>query len=132
MALIVALIHGRSGNYGISFPDFPGCVAGGDTIEQAVARGRDALSTHIATMIAEEMPVPPIRTVDAIRSDPDFAGDFDDAVAVGVDFEMPGRSVRVNLSFEEGLLKRIDRAARAAGKTRSGFLAEAARKRLRG
>ncbi|MEH3119408.1 MAG: type II toxin-antitoxin system HicB family antitoxin [Methylorubrum populi] len=36
----------------------------------------------------------------------------------------------MNISVEESLLKRIDRAAEAAGESRSGFLAQAAKARL--
>ena len=36
----------------------------------------------------------------------------------------------MNISMEEGLLRRIDRAAEATGETRSAFLAQAAKARL--
>lgn len=130
--MIVALVHGKPGNYGISFPDFPGCVAGGDTIDEAVARGREALSTHVETILDEGMTLPTPRTVDAIHMDPGFSDDLAEAVTVAaLDFDLPSKSVRVNVSFDETLLKRIDRAAQASGETRSGFLAGAARERLR-
>ena len=40
--------------------------------------------------------------------------------------------MRVNVSLDEGLLARIDKAAARAGQTRSGFLASAARERIKG
>ena len=39
-------------------------------------------------------------------------------------------SLRINITMEENLLRRIDDAATKQGTTRSGFLAEAARKAL--
>jgi predicted RNase H-like HicB family nuclease len=131
MATIVALVHGAAGVYGISFPDFPGCVAGGRTLDEVLRRGREALATHVPARLETGVALPAIRDLDAIRSDPDLAEDFADAVLVTtVDLDLPGKSVRVNVSLDETLLSRIDRAAAAEGESRSGFLAEAARKRL--
>jgi predicted RNase H-like HicB family nuclease len=131
MTTVAALIHGKPGSYGISFPDFPGCVSGGDTIEEAITRGREGLATHIEAMIEEGYPLPPVSSIDDIRSNPEFADDLADAVAlVAVDQDIPGKSVRVNISIDEQLLKRIDRVAQSQGESRSGFLAAAARTRL--
>jgi metal-responsive CopG/Arc/MetJ family transcriptional regulator len=48
-----------------------------------------------------------------------------------VPVDLPGRAVRANITVDEALLRKIDQAAQASGSTRSGFLAEAARARLR-
>ena len=49
----------EGGGYLIEFPDLPGCISDGATIEEALANGADALRAWIAT--AEEFgdPVPP-------------------------------------------------------------------------
>jgi hypothetical protein len=44
----------------------------------------------------------------------------------------PGRTVRVNMTVERGLLDQIDEAAEARGLTRSAFLAQAAREKIVG
>ena len=133
MATIVALIHGKAGAYGISFPDFPGCVSGGRTLDEALRRGRETLATHVAALTGEGIVLPIVRDIDAIRAVPVSMPDFADATLVtAVELDLPGKSVRVNVSFDEKLLARIDRAAEAEGESRSGFLAEAARKRLAG
>jgi predicted RNase H-like HicB family nuclease len=131
MAVIVALIHGKKGAYGISFPDFPGCVSGGRTLDEALRRGRETLASQVAFMIDEGGPLSSIRDLDAIRADAEVAPSIADATLVtAVELDLPGKSVRVNVSFDEKLLARIDRAAEAEGESRSRFLAEAARKRL--
>ncbi len=133
MTAIVALIHGGAGAYGISFPDFPGCVSGGLTLDEALRRGRETLITHVSALTAEGLPLPAVRDIDTIRADPVLAADFADAALVtAVELDLPGKSVRVNVSFDEKLLARIDRAAEAEGESRSRFLAEAARRRLVG
>lgn len=133
MVAIVAVIHGNAGAYGISFPDFPGCVSGGRTVDEALRRGRETLAAHVAFLLAEGKALPDIRDLDAIRADPALAEDFSDATLVtAIDLDLRGKSVRVNVSLDEKLLARIDRAAEAEGESRSRFLAEAARKRLAG
>ena len=133
MAAIVALVHGDAGAYGISFPDFPGCVSGGRTLDEALRRGRETLAAHVAFLLAEGRALPDVRDLDAVRADAELREDFSDATLVtAIDLDLPGKSVRVNVSLDEKLLARIDRAAKAEGESRSRFLAEAARKRLTG
>lgn len=130
MVAVVALVHGKPGAYGISFPDFPGCIAGGATVDEALRRGHDALDFHVESMMEVGEALPKIRDVAEIKADPDYADDFADAVVAVVDAEVPAKAVRVNISIDERLLDRIDRAAQATGETRSGFIAAAARERL--
>jgi antitoxin HicB len=40
----------EGGGYLVEFPDFPGCVADGETPERAVKEGRDALTSYILTL----------------------------------------------------------------------------------
>jgi predicted RNase H-like HicB family nuclease len=126
-----ALIHDEDGAYGISFPDFPGCVSGGGSLDEALARGAETLMFHIEGMVADSDPLPVPRSLEQLRSDPMFLADSEGAVVAVVPVELPGKAVRVNVSMDEHLLDAIDRAARARGQTRSAFLAEAARARIR-
>ena len=121
---------GPDGGYGVIFADSPGCVSGLDTIQQATAMAAEALSGHIEAMVRDNDPVPG-------PSDPGLIPDwFDpaDSVAVAhvmIPVETPGRIVRVNLTMNEALLARVDAAASARGMSRSGYVAEAVRDRLR-
>ena len=47
MTHVIALIHEEAGSFGISFPDFPGCISTADTLDEAVQRGAQALAFHI-------------------------------------------------------------------------------------
>jgi predicted RNase H-like HicB family nuclease len=132
MTEIYALIHEQDGAYGVTFPDFPGCISGGASLDEAMARARQTLAFHIAGMIEDGEPLPRLRRLDELRRDPNFADDSAGAVVALVPVDLPGRAVRVNISLDETLLDQIDRAARARGESRSGFLASAARSRLAG
>lgn len=131
MAIIVALVHGDKGAFGVSFPDFPGCASGGTTISEALRRAPEALASHLDAMADEGLAMPEVREFDAIKADPAFSEDFADAVlTAAIDVELPGRASRLNISMDEHLVARIDKRARELGESRSGFLAAAAKSRL--
>ncbi len=131
MAVIVALVHGEKGAFGVSFPDFPGCASGGKTIAEALRRAPEALSSHIEAMADEGFALPEIRELDDLKSGSEFSEDFASAaLAAAIDVELPGRASRLNISMDEHLVARIDKRARELGESRSGFLAAAAKSRL--
>ncbi len=128
----IALVHGEPGAYGISFPDFPGCISAGATVEEAVSQGIEALHLHLEGMVEDGTSVPAPSTVEAIRANPEFAEEIDGAVVTLVPVVTPaGKPLRINVSLDEALVAQIDKAAELAGVTRSGFLADAARRALR-
>ena len=129
--MVHGLIHEAKGRYGISFPDFPGCVAAGSTADEALRRGAETLRFHMAGMVEDGEALPHLRGLTELQRDKTLKSDAKGAVIIGVDVELPGKSVRVNISLEEHLLKAIDRAASHAGQSRSAFLAEAAARRIR-
>lgn len=46
------------GGYMISFPDFSECISDGETIDEAIANGRDALAATIAALNEKGFSVP--------------------------------------------------------------------------
>lgn len=130
MKQVIAIIHGEAGLYGISFPDFPGCVSGGANLVEAMRRGREALRTHLESMMEDGEPTPVPRAIDWLKADPAFRGDAEGAIVMALPFELPGRAVRINVSLNENLVAAVDQAAREAGMSRSGFIAAAAKARL--
>lgn len=132
MPSTVAILHREGGITGVSFPDFPGVVATGRTAEEAVRRASETLGFHVAGMVAEGDAIPLSRSVEELERDAAFREDAEGAVLALVSYELPTRAVRINVTVEESLLGAIDRAAKASGQSRSAFLAEAARLRMRG
>ncbi len=130
MTRVVMLIHGEAGNFGASFPDFPGATTGADDLDELYRKAAEMLSFHVGGLVEDGEPVPQARSLEELRGDPVFVEDSRDAMIGLIEVDLPGRAVRVNISVEESLLKRIDRAAEAAGESRSGFLAQAAKARL--
>jgi predicted RNase H-like HicB family nuclease len=59
MADYVALVHKEpTSDYGVSFPDFPGCVTAGVTFEDARRQAGEALALHIDGMIEDGEAIP--------------------------------------------------------------------------
>src|SRR5580704_16495227 len=85
MAGYIALVHQDEGtSYGVSFPDVPGCIAAGDTFEEAVANAAEALAGHFALMKADGDVIPAPRTFEQLRHDPEFIDDSADAIVTMV------------------------------------------------
>ena len=118
-------------DFGVSFPDFPGCISAGTTADEAVRNAVEALSGHVAKMRQDGDKIPPARSIDEILADASLAEENSDATCVLVPLIIDrGSSVRVNVSLDAGLLEAIDHAARERRMTRSAFLASAARSEI--
>ena len=129
----VSFIHRDDAGYGVSFPDFPGCVSVGDSVDDAVRRGCEALAFHIEGLRDDGEPIPLPRSIDAIKADPELADWREGADLVLIPLLLDrGSSRRVNISLDRGLLEAIDDEARQRHMTRSAFLASAARREIEG
>jgi|SRR5579864_4128768 len=129
--MVVGLVHEENGSYGISFPDFPGAVSAAKSPDEAIARGRDTLAFHVQGMVEDGEEVPELRSLAQLVKDRTFRRDSKDAVVVMVPLDLPGKTVRINVSMDQKLIEAIDRAADMMGSNRSAYLADAARERLR-
>jgi predicted RNase H-like HicB family nuclease len=130
----IALIHPPEGSsgFGVTFPDLPGCVSVGTTFEDACRNAQEALSGHVAALLADDEQVAPARTLAELRMDADVVREIDEgAVPALVPLsDVPAPKERINVTFDRWLLRRIDEHARAIGLSRSAFLEQSARRAL--
>jgi predicted RNase H-like HicB family nuclease len=127
MDFIAYLHKDRDSDFGVSFPDFPGCVTAGKTLEEARRMAVEALAFHIAGMIEDGEAVPEPSNLDALASDPAMKG----AVAVLLSVEPAAeKTVRINITAREGQLKAIDQLAGKSGLTRSAYMVQSALNRF--
>ena len=127
MATYIALVRkGRKSSYGVEFPDFPGCISAGDTLDEAAAGAKEALELHIEGMHEDGEIIPEPSGLSDIRNLKASAR----AVPILIDMTVSRRHRRINITMDEGLLERVDDLAATRGQTRSGLLAAAARKEL--
>ena len=122
MEYIAYLHKDRNSDYGVSFPDFPGCVTAGRTLDEASRMAAEALALHIQGMIEDGEAVPEPSKVDDIAADAAKRS----AIAFMVSVDAPDATVRVNITARESQIVKIDALADAAGLTRSGYMVRAA------
>lgn len=119
----IAYLHKDAGSdYGVSFPDFPGCVTAGSSLEEARDLASEALALHIAGMREDGERIPEPSSLDDLRDDPAMKG----AIAFLVSPAPSERVVRINITVPENQLKEIDSQAQRAGLSRSAFLVQRA------
>jgi predicted RNase H-like HicB family nuclease len=115
----IALIHKEvDSDFGVSFPDLPGCVTAASSIDEVLSMAKEALALHIEDMLEndEEIPVP--TPADKI--------DRDDALLIAaIDVPDTVKVERVNVTIPAIALTRFDKFAAQLGMTRSGLFVEA-------
>lgn len=128
MRSYIALIHKENdSDFGVSFPDLPGCITAGETLDEAYRMAAEALALHLQGMAEDGEAMPEPSQLEDIMADLENR----DGVAVLVEGpKAASRAVRVNITLPDDLLVEIDTYAQRHGLNRSGFLARAARKAM--
>src|SRR5580704_8376027 len=122
MEYIAYLHKDKNSAYGVSFPDFPGCITAGSTLEEARRMAAEALAFHIQGMREDGDEIPEPSSLDDLRNDPAVKG----AVAFLTEVTLPEKTVRINITARESQIAEIDRRARGAGLTRSSYVVQRA------
>lgn len=124
MATVVypAIVKRAGDGFSVFLPDLPGLVSAGRTVTETVLNAEEALTGHllITAEFGDKLDDP--SDIVALEHDPEVDG----VAGILVRGEAPGKSVRLNITLDEGLVSAIDKIA----SNRSGFLAEAARELL--
>lgn len=129
---VIALLDGADSAWGVSVPDFDGCVAMGATGEEALATAQEALREWTEARRAGGFGVPVQRELGELLTDPEVK----EALAEGSTLvrillvEGVGRPVKANLSLDSGVLAAIDSTAQRLGITRSAMVEKLAKDRL--
>lgn len=122
----IGLIHkDADSDFGVSFPDFPGVVTAGTSLDDARVMAEEALTLHIEGLAEDGEAVPEPSALEDVMADPGNRTGV--AILVSVKTEQP-KAIRVNVTLPEDVLERIDRYAEAHGFTRSGLLTQAAKR----
>jgi predicted RNase H-like HicB family nuclease/uncharacterized protein (DUF1778 family) len=128
MRQYIALIHkDPDSDYGVSFPDLPGCVTAGVDLDDARGMAEEALALHLAGMAEDGEAIPEPSSLEAVMADRENR----DTVAILVKAPpATAKAVRVNMTIPEDELERIDKFAAEQGYARSGFLLHAAKRAI--
>ena len=128
MKQYIALIHkDAKSDYGVSFPDLPGVISAGSTLDEARDMATEALAFHIEGLVEDGEAIPEPSSLEEVMANKENQ----DGVAVLIPAPTAAaKSVRVNVTLPSDVLDQIDAYAEREGFTRSGFLAQAAKKAM--
>lgn len=119
----IAIEPGDDGHaFGVVVPDLPGCFSAGDTLDEAVDNAKEAIELWLEAVIDDGEAVPEARTIAEHQANPEYSGWIWAVVPVDL-AELSDKVERVNITLPARVLRRIDRDAKEAGETRSGFIA---------
>lgn len=124
---IPVVIHKDNGSvYGVNVPDIEGCHSWGETIDDAMKNARDAIYSHIETLLElGEDVVIKNSSVEELSKNPDYAGGLWALVDIDLT-KIDKKPERINISMPSFILNKIDSYVATRHETRSGFLARAA------
>ena len=130
MVYFVGILDGSGDVWGVRVPMLPGCYGGGASPEEAIwdvtAAAREWLhQAPVNPTAAGSIP----SLSDHLKNTSHDLGKGESLVILHVVLDQ-GRTVRVNLTLDAGLLEAVDRAAKDRGLTRSAFFASAAREKI--
>lgn len=112
--------------FGVVVPDLPGCFSAGDTLEEAFIQAEEAITGWIETALDAGQTIPKPSTIEALRkAHTEYEGWMWGVVKIDPAM-LDDKLERVNISLPRRILHRLDAQARAAGETRSGFIASMA------
>ncbi|MGH7080000.1 MAG: type II toxin-antitoxin system HicB family antitoxin [Acetobacteraceae bacterium] len=109
--------------FGVVVPDLPGCFSAGDTLDEAVAGAEEAAAAWVDAALDAGQAIPAPASLETIRRNPDFAGWTFGVVTLDPAL-LDDTTERVNITLPRRVLKRLDALARAAGESRSGYIAQ--------
>lgn len=108
--------------FGVVVPDLPGCFSAGDTMDEALEATEEAIALWIDVALDAGEPVPAPSSLETVRRNPDYAGWTFGVVSVDPAL-LDDTTERVNITLPKRVLRRLDALARAAGESRSGYIA---------
>jgi len=112
-------------DYGVVIPDLPGCFSAGETLEEAIAGAEEAGIAWMDEALDAGEAIPPPSSLEAIRAVPEYEGWILSVVTIDP-AALDDTAERVNITLPRRVLRRLDEDARAAGETRSGYIAKLA------
>lgn len=125
----IGLIHkDTDSDFGVSFPDFPGVVTAGASLDEARLLAEEALAFHVDGLIEDGEAIPEPSSLEEVMVDKDNRSGV--AILITLKAET-AKVVRVNVTIPEDVLGEIDRYAERHGYSRSGFLTAAAKQAMR-
>jgi len=114
----------ENSDYGVTFPDLPGCFSVGASIEEAIEMSQEAAECHIEGMLLDSEPIPVASSIENHQDNPDYKDGLWALINIDIS-KLSLKAKRINITMPERLLNTVDHYAKNHGETRSGLLAQA-------
>ena len=116
MSRYPAFLDGEAGAYGVTFPDLPGIAAMGETMDDALLHAEEALRDYVTETEADGARVAEASPIERVAPP-------EGATLVSIPLiRLSGRTVRANLTLDEGVVAFMDSEARRRQMTRKAFV----------
>ena len=126
MDIPVVIFKDESSVYGVSVPNIKGVHSWGETVEDALKNVREAITSHIETLLELGEPVEIAqKRIESLQENPAYQGGIWALVELDLD-KLDSKPERINISLPRFVLSKIDRYADSRHETRSGLLSRAA------
>lgn len=102
--LVKPLASEDGGGFMVEYPDLPGCMSDGETVEEAIAAGHDAIAAWIETAEALGRPIPEPNMVTVA---PDYSGKFVQRLPKSLHAELSERAKSEGVSINALVLSYI-------------------------
>jgi len=77
MTHYIAIVEEEDGKaFGVWFPDLPGCISAGDTLDEAMLNAAEALELWAGAMIESGQKIPAARSLTDLKADSEVAQDL--------------------------------------------------------
>ena len=122
----IAVIHkDENSDYGVSFPDIPGCITTGSNLEEAKTMANEALNLHLNSMIEDGEDLPEPSDLDNLNLNDKFKDSIHAFLVI--DYSPRAKKPelkRINITLDETLVEKADLLATQYHTSRSGLIAD--------
>ena len=108
--------------FGVVVPDLPGCFSAGDTLDEALTAAEEAAAAWIDATLDAGGAIPAPSSLEKLRDHREYAGWTFGVITLDPAL-LDDTIERVNITLPRRVLKRLDALAKAAGESRSGYIA---------
>jgi predicted RNase H-like HicB family nuclease len=123
----IAVVHKeKTSDFGVSFPDFPGCITAAGDLDEAKEMAVEALSGHISMMLEDGDKIPSPTSLAKFKPAKEYKNSIYCLIEVMPKVKVkPKKAARINITMEPDLLHDLDEMASDSGIPRSVLIAKA-------
>ena len=111
--------------FGVVVPDLPGCFSAGDTLDEALVNAQEAIAAWVEAELDAGRGIPVASELGTLQLQRAYKG-WAWAIAEVDPARFDDTIERINITLPRRVLSKLDAAAKAAGESRSGYIARLA------